>query len=222
MLGGNTADEGTFGIGITEYFSGPPQHPMTAADYTTDVTNMFSPPAAPAGTAAKVLTEYPLANYATPELAFDAVMTAPIACEDLADAGLLAQRVPVYDYTFDYQHAPYYFPAMPGFVPLAAHIIDIQFLFPLWHAGILGVPHPLNAAETQLSNELVAAWTNFARTGNPNRAGNAPWPRFTGTPTASVLSENVPSLSTRTAAQVSANYHRAFWAPILQQNPNLL
>lgn len=34
---------------------------------------------------------------------------------------------------------PYYFPAMPGFVPLAAHTIDIQFLFSGYHGGSLGV-----------------------------------------------------------------------------------
>jgi para-nitrobenzyl esterase len=223
MMGGNTADEGTFGIGITEYFSGPPQRPMTAADYIADVTNMFSPPAAPAGTAAQVLAQYPLADYPSPLLAYDAVMTAPIACENLQDAGLLAKRVPVYDYTFDYQHAPYYFPMMPGFISLAAHTIDIQFLFPRYHGGILGVPHALNAQETKLSNKLVATWTNFALTGNPNRAGHTPWPQFTDTPGApSVLSENIPSLSTQTTAQVSAKYHCAFWDPILDQNPDLL
>ncbi|MBV9334500.1 MAG: carboxylesterase family protein, partial [Solirubrobacterales bacterium] len=170
MMGGNVEDEANFGIGITEYFSGPPMTPVTAADYTNYVTRTYSPPAYPDGTADKVLAEYPLSNYATPQLAEDRVMTDPGACRSLYNAGLLAERVPTYDYTFNYQNAPYYFPAMPGFVPLAAHTIDIQFLFPLWHGGIFGVPHPLNAQETTLSNELVAAWTNFARTGNPNRA----------------------------------------------------
>jgi para-nitrobenzyl esterase len=215
MMGGTVEDEGNFGIGITEYFSGPPRTPMTAADYTTDVTNAYSPPAYPAGTAAKVLAQYPLANYATPQLAYDAVTTAPTACTDLQNAGLLATRVPVYAYTFDYEHAPYYFPAMPGFVPLAAHTIDIQFLFPGYHGGTLGVRHSLNRQETRLSNELVAAWTNFARTGNPNRTGSSPWPRFTERPGApSVLSEDIPSLSTRTTAQVSAKYDCAFWSTI--------
>ena len=142
-------------------------------------------------------------------------MTDPGQCQNLTSAGQLAQRVPTYDYTFNYRNAPYYFPAMPGFVPLAAHTIDIQFLFPLWHGGPLGVPHPLNAQETTLSNELVAAWTNFARTGNPNRAGNSPWPQYSSSPGApSVLNENVPSLSTLTVAQTSALYHCDFWNTI--------
>lgn len=182
MMGGTVEDEGDFGIGITEYFSGPPREPMTAADYTTDVTNAYSSAAYPVGTAAKALAQYPLASYPTPQLAYDAVTTAPTACTHLQNASLLAARVPVYAYTFDYKHAPYYFPAMPGFVPLAAHTIDIQFLFPGYHGGTHGVRHSLNARETRLSNELVAAWTNFALTGNPNRTGRAPWPRSPSTP----------------------------------------
>jgi len=64
---------------------------------------------------------------------------------------------PVYEYEFNDQNAPYYFPNLPGFTPLAAHTIDIQFLFPLWHGGILGVSGasqspPLTLEEENLSN----------------------------------------------------------------------
>jgi para-nitrobenzyl esterase len=122
--------------------------------------------------------------------------------------------VPVYEYEFNDQNAPYYFPLLPGFKPLAAHTIDIQFLFPNYHGGVLGVNHPatLTAQETALSDELVAAWTHFASTGNPNGTGNSPWPRYTETADApAVLSENVPSLSTFTLAQWSANHNCDFW-----------
>jgi para-nitrobenzyl esterase len=162
-----------------------------------------------------VLAEYPLSNYATPQLAYDAVTTDPTACgrSRLVD-NLLSPQVPVYAYQFDDRHAPYYFPTMPGFVPLAAHTIDIQFLFPGYHGGTLGVPHPLTPQETQLSNELVAAWTNFARTGNPNRTGNSPWPRYVSK-AGPYLSQNVPTLSTLTDAQFSAQHHCNLWDSIL-------
>ena len=117
---------------------------------------------------------------------------------------------PVYAYEFNDRNAPYYFPPMPGFTPLAAHTIDIQFLFPLWHGGILGVPGAsqspaLSKEEQRLSDQLVAAWTNFAKSGNPNESGNTPWPRFVnqeGVP--AYLSQNVPTLSTFTNAQFGA------------------
>ena len=107
---------------------------------------------------------------------------------------------------------------MPGFVPLAAHTIDIQFLFPLYHGGPLGTPHPLNNKEEDLSDQLVAAWTNFAWTGNPNGLGNAPWPAFKNKPNkAGYLSEDIP-LGTLTDAQYSAAHHCDFWSTILLYN----
>jgi len=221
VLGGNVQDEANFSIGITEYFSGPPQAPMTEADFTRLLTTIYSGPSGPggsganypAGTVAAVLAHYPLGNYASAALAYDAASTDPGACRALKVDQLLSKWVPVYAYEFNYQNAPYYFPKMPGFQPLAAHTIDIQFLFPLWHGGILGVSHALNAQETNLSDELVSAWTKFAATGNPNGSGNAPWPRFTAqSPT--FLSQNIP-LSTFTASQFSARHQCEFWNTVL-------
>jgi para-nitrobenzyl esterase len=95
----------------------------------------------------------------------------------------------------------------------------------------------LSTAEDTLSNQLVAAWTYFAATGNPNPSGgNSPWPRFvnssgtttTGTgfmyPTPAMgvplfLSENVPALSTFNWAQFSANHNCGFWDGILYYQP---
>src|SRR3954452_9226170 len=226
IMGGNTRDERTFSSGITEYFSGPPQKPLSAADYTASVTQAYSgnagpggaPPAYPPGTVQKVLAEYPLANYPSPFLADDAAFTDPGACRGLHVSNLLSKSVPVYSYQFDYRDAPYYFPKMPGFEPLAAHTIDIQFLFPRWHGGQLGVAHPLKPAETKLSNELVAAWTNFADRGNPNGSRNAPWPRYVDG-SGPYYSENVPASSTVTAEQFATQHHCAFWNSILVYEP---
>src|SRR5262249_28260631 len=135
-----------------------------------------------------------------------------------------------FGYDFIYRNAPYYFPQMPNtanatkyFAPLAAHTIDIQFLFDNWHGGQLGVnisqdavspannqPRDLQGAEIGLSNTLVAAWTNFAATGNPNKAGNPVWPVFT--PTSSQLfQEDVPTSGAVGEAAFSAFYQCTFW-----------
>src|SRR6266513_2915310 len=138
----------------------------------------------------------------------------PIMGRNVQVDRLWAKWVPVYEYEFNDQNAPYYFPPLPGFKPLAAHTIDIQFLFPNWHGGVLGVNHPatLTTQETALSDELVAAWTHFASTGNPNGTGNSPWPQYSeAANAAAVLSENVPSLSTFTLAQWSANHNCDLW-----------
>src|SRR5215472_8538810 len=230
VIGGNVQDEGNFGIGITEYFTGPAQVPMTAEQYVANVTRTYSGPEYPggpnypAGTVDQVLAKYPPGG--DPQATYNLVTTFPGACRNRHIDALWAQAgLPVYAYEFNDQNAPYYFPPMPSFTPLAAHTIDIQFLFPLWHGSFLGVPGAsqspaLTPQESILSDELVAAWTKFARTGNPNGTGNSPWPRFVnqeGVP--EYLSENVPSLSTFTNAQFGARHDCDFWDKIIVYQP---
>jgi para-nitrobenzyl esterase len=57
---------------------------------------------------------------------------------------------------------------MPGYKPMAAQQLGVNL------DQATGQPHKLHAAETKLSDQTVAAWTNFANTGNPNGSGNFP------------------------------------------------
>jgi para-nitrobenzyl esterase len=50
--------------------------------------------------------------------------------------------------------------------------------------------------------------------GNPNLHGNEPWPQFTGS-SEKYLAENVPSLSTLSDDDFSAEHNCAFWDKIL-------
>lgn len=206
IMTGLVRDEGNFGIGITEYFSGPPQAAMTPEQYAAVVTGATA-------------SQYPLSNYGNnPQLAYDRVTTDPTACTALKAIQLISDHAPTYGYEFDYQNAPYYFPKMPGFQPLAAHTIDIQFLFSGYHGGNLGVnldqssgqPRELNAAETKLSDQLVAAWTNFAKSGNPNGSGNSPWPKFKNN-AQNLFSQNIPQSSVYPAAQFSTDHKCNYW-----------
>ena len=129
---------------------------------------------------------------------------------------ILADQVPVYAYEFDDQTAPFYFPKMPSFSALAYHTSDIQYLFPLWHGSPEGIEHPLNKLQEALSDSLVAAWTNFAWTGNPNGLGNSPWPRYELDPRRSYyLSEDIPTLSTISDAELYAEHKCDLWDPIV-------
>jgi para-nitrobenzyl esterase len=101
---------------------------------------------------------------------------------------------------------------MPGFQSLAYHTGDIQYLFPGFHGGPEGIEHPLNQLQEFLSDELVTAWTNFARTGNPNGQGNQPWPLFEDKPNEpGVLSESIPNLYAFTDAEISERHNCVFW-----------
>lgn len=209
MMGGAVKDEWTFFSGINEWFSGPPQAPITADQYPTAVGPV-------------VAAEYPVSAYGgDPMLAYDRAFTDQFKCNELHIVQLWAVQVPTYAYDFVYQNAPYYFQKMPGYQPLAAHTIDIQFLFPGWHGGILGVnidqatgaQRDLNAGETNLSDQLVAAWTNFAATGNPNGSGDSPWPVFT-TSSQKYFVEDL-SLSTESVSEFRSAYKCDFWDPRL-------
>jgi para-nitrobenzyl esterase len=219
IMAGNVQDEQNFTISINEYFANP-QAPYTADQYEAAINTVYGGaeysggPLYPAGTAQKVLTEYPPNfNGHSPQAVYDLAGTHPGACRNVLIDALWTKYVPVYEYEFNYQNAPYYFPNMPGYDHGAAHTIDIQFLFQNWHGSVLGVNHPsaLNQQEQLLSDELVAAWTNFASTGNPNGSGNSPWPVFTtATNQPAVFSEDSP-LSTFTLAGWSNRHHCDFW-----------
>jgi para-nitrobenzyl esterase len=215
LINGNTADETNFGLAITEYFSSSNNElraPPTAEQYLNYVNTTYARPAYPDGTAAKVLAVYPLSAFKNPQLAWDRVGTDAGICNQRRLDKILAPQIPVYVYEFADRTAPFYFPGMPGMEALAYHTADIQYLFPLWHGGPLGTPHPLNGRQTALSDQLVSAWSNFARTGNPNGSGDNPWPRFTAsTETPAWLIQDLSGLSPLTDAQYAALRHCDFW-----------
>jgi para-nitrobenzyl esterase len=214
VMSGFVEDESNFGLGITEFFKNP-QVPASVTDYNNRIAAFGANTSYPPGTQAVAASLYPLANYSSPQLALDAIGTDSTACTQRHTNQLLSTQVPVYAYEFDDRTAPSYFPVMPGFMPLAYHTSDIQYLFPLWHGGPQGIEHPLNSLQEDLSDQLVAAWTNFAWTGNPNGQGNSPWPRFQEKENKpGVLIENIPNLSTITDAQLSAKHKCVFWDSI--------
>jgi para-nitrobenzyl esterase len=215
VMSGWVEDEENFNLGITEYFSGPPRVPASVAQYNAQIASFGTNPSYPPGTEAQAKAIYPLSHYATPQLALDAIGTDSIACAQRHTNQLLAPQVPVYAYEFDDRTAPSYFPVMPGFQPLAYHTSDIQYLFPGWHGGPDGIPHRLNHMQEYLSDELVAAWTNFAWSGNPNGQGNSPWPRLKDRPNEpGILSESIPNLYAMTDAEISERHNCIFWDSI--------
>ena len=102
---------------------------------STIVKTTYATPPYPAGTAANVLANYPLSAFASPLLAWDRARTDTNICSQRRVDKILAPQIPLYTYEFDDQTAPLYFPKMPGFLSLAYHTSDIQYLFPLWHGG---------------------------------------------------------------------------------------
>ena len=212
---GETKDEWNFIRAITEYSTNTDnalRTPSTAEQYLNYANTTFVLPKYSSGARAKVLNLYPLSASKSPQLAWNRVDTDSAICNVRRLNEVLAPQVPVYAYEFADQTAPSIFPDMPGLEMRAYHTADIQYVFPLWHGGPDGIAKPLNSQQTVLSDEIVAAWANFARTGNPNGSGNSPWPRYaTSVDTPAWLIEDLAGLSSLTDRQYSLHHHCDFW-----------
>jgi para-nitrobenzyl esterase len=217
IMNGSVADEGAFTASINELFFGP----LSADQYATMIKAVYNgaagpsngSPNYPAGTGEAVLAHYPLSAYPNPTAAWVAVGTDANVCRHPFLNRHVSQFVPLYAYEFADKTAPWYFPPL-SFAHGAAHTIDIPFLFAGWHGGPLGIPHRLNAQEQALSRQLVAAWTSFMYSGNPNRTGDRPWPRYTAA-AETYFSQNVPASSPISAARFAAAHNCVFWDKVL-------
>lgn len=129
------------------------------------------------GAAAAVEARYPAADYPTPALAWAAALTdRSLTCTTLASGRAVAARapqLPLYGYEFAEPEPPVPsgLPQHADFPYGAAHGFELPFLFP-------SVPteRPLTEAQLALSEKMVDYWTNFARTGSPNRPDAPLWP----------------------------------------------
>jgi para-nitrobenzyl esterase len=217
IMNGSVKDEGAFTASINELFFGP----LSAEQYADIITKFFNGPAGPgggppnykAGTAEAVLAKYPASAYPNPSLAWVAVGTDSNVCRHPFLNNNVSKFVPLYAYEFADRQAPWYFPPL-SFAHGAAHTIDIPFLFPDWHGGPLGIAHKLPAPEQALARQLVAAWTSFMYTGNPNRTGDKPWPRYDAA-SATYFSQNIPASTPMAAAAFLSAHQCAFWDTVL-------
>ena len=153
--------------------------------------------------ASAIASEYPLAAYPAPVVAFSTLLSdANFACPALQVDQWTAARVPTFAYEFDDDTAPQIF-AGPKLPPIATHTSEIQYLFDQPNAPFAT---PLNPTQEALAATMRLAWANFAAAGDPaSRA--LPWPTFN-------TASDVMSLTTPAQVETSfaATHHCSFWA----------
>lgn len=71
----------------------------------------------------------------------------------------------------------------------------------------LDLLQPLDPAQSSFADEMIARWSAFARTGNPNIAGATTWPR--ATPRDHTVQSLNPAGVTRT--DFFTDHQLAFW-----------
>ncbi|MET9255618.1 carboxylesterase family protein [Streptomyces sp. NPDC003717] len=137
----------------------------------------------PAEAVPEILARYPVEKYGN---ASRAVAAAIGDCGVITAGGrrttrLIGRHVPhVYAYEFDVPDAPVAWPPV-SFSYGSGHVQEVQFLFPGF-AGGGGVRRDLDERQQTLARHMVAYWTNFAHSGDPNEGPattDAPhWPRY--------------------------------------------
>jgi para-nitrobenzyl esterase len=158
VMNGSTRDEMRFFNAVDELTTG---HTLSASEYVTATKKQHG------STAATVLAKYPLSGDPSPSEVFSAGETDSIfACPAQRLDRWLSRYVPVYAYEFNDRTAPSFMSPV-SFPYGAAHTLELQYLFPLYH-GSTGAPHPLDAAQNRLSRSMLQYWSGFAQTGDPN------------------------------------------------------
>jgi para-nitrobenzyl esterase len=140
----------------------PVQVPVPAESYQQEIASALGVPDA---RAAAIAAEYPTSAYASPTLAFSALLgDANFACTALQMDQWAAQRVPTFAYEFNDDAAPLFVPLMLD-PPAATHTSELPYLFDLPGAPVQVTLSPDQAV---LAARMRAAWASFAANGDPS------------------------------------------------------
>jgi para-nitrobenzyl esterase len=187
VMSGSNHDEWRLYVALGYDYLGTP---LSDADYPAAVAAFLGLPLTDPFVGL-VLARYPLSNYPPPPgvvsapLALGAVGTDVVfACPGRNAVQVLSQYVPTYASEFNDENAPLSFGLVPARFPLGSyHLAELQYLF-----NIFGTPAPFTANQQQLSDTMIAYWTQFAATGDPNVPDAPAWSPY------SALTDQLQSL----------------------------
>ncbi|MDA8137842.1 MAG: carboxylesterase family protein [Desulfobacteraceae bacterium] len=207
MIGTNH-DEGRMFIAYSYDLAGGP---ITADAYPEVIKNVYGPIAKP-----MVLGVYPASAYANPDLAFATLFgDSGLSCMGYIIEFALSKQVDTYVYEFRDENAPQvYLPPISSFSYGATHGSELPYIFP----QVQGYEYDLgtavlDAGQQQLADMMKSYWAQFARSGNPNRAGMPVWSSYiAGNDSVMSLVPPVPAM----ASGFVSDHKCLFWAPLLE------
>lgn len=148
---------------------------LTSAEYDAATNALWGSTLAPAVLDFYPFTKYPFGGEALGASGTDGVFSCPARNVDRA----ISKLVPTYAYEFNDENAPPPQSAFGGALtfPLGAyHSAELPYIFP--GVNVFGLPVTLSPQQMQLSQAMVNYWTHFAKTGDPNSAGEPFWSRY--------------------------------------------
>lgn len=201
VLIGTNHDEGRLFVSVAS----PDGRPLSAVQYWGGVGLLVG-----VEPAQRVLAQYPIRAYGTPALALTTLFTDGVfSCPAQRVGAALSRYVPVYAYEFDDPQAVTQLRVPAGLPGLGSfHGSSLVYAFGTKVPGVAD-PAMFSPAQARLSDAFSAAWATFARTGDPNAAGQAQWQPFD--PARGNVRVFTPA-GLRESASFSAEHKCAFWS----------
>ena len=210
VLIGSTRDEARLFVGEADLRTGP----LKPGDYLDKIRELFADLQIPPE---PVAARYPLSDFGSTNLAYAQVFTdAAYACSSAFTARLLSQaNLPVYQFEVADEEEAHILGITDPFMDLgSAHTGDVVFLWPNNLNYAARQPARFTVGEAIMSLKMTAAWTAFARSGNPWPIDDA-WPPFKpGQPGPVMVLTPDQDFETISADRFAASHRCDFWEPI--------
>jgi para-nitrobenzyl esterase len=201
MIVGGTRDEGRTFIALLDHLL--TLSSVSPEEYAEFVRDAFGEDAD------AVLATYPVSAFDSADLAKATVLTDfSFACATafhIEQADAAGSRV----FAYELNDVDPPLAGVDPFMPMGNfHGSDVLYLF----NSLQGIPAIRNGTQQKLSDQMVAAWTSFARSGDPGAVGGTDWPEWSAEQPRVI---QLSSAGSKVSTAVPDDHNCDFWEPIV-------